>query len=157
MRPVEIEKDIANAISEILDESQFMVGLVVKGTQPNQKIELLIDGDDGVTIDNCGNVSRSLYRKLDEIGYSAEAFALEVSSPGIGHPLVSKRQFRSKVGRKLKLTMNDASEIVGELLSVDDQQIGFNSFIKKGNKVQYNELTVPFDAIAKAQEQISFK
>lgn len=62
-----------------------------------------IDKDEGVTIDDCENVSRALNVKLDEEDYIEDAYILEVSSPGLGRKLTKERHFMQSMGLEVEL------------------------------------------------------
>lgn len=52
-----------------------------------------------------------------------EDFSLEVSSPGVGKPLLVNRQFKKNVGRTVKVKTLDLQKFEGELTSVDENGI----------------------------------
>ncbi len=62
-----------------------------------------IDKEGGVTIDDCESVSRALNDKLDEEDYIAEAYILEVSSPGLTRKLTKPRHFAASLGQEVEL------------------------------------------------------
>ena len=84
---------------ELQDSPYFLVDIV--GGDRSRKIRVLIDGDEGVTVDQCSKVSRSVSKVVDEETFEADPFILEVSSPGADEPLINKRQYNKHIGRKL--------------------------------------------------------
>ena len=60
----------------------------------------MIDGDNGVLVEDCMFVSRAIEHNLDR---ETEDFSLEVSSVGATTPLVHKRQYKKHIGRILKI------------------------------------------------------
>lgn len=80
------------------------------------KIEVYIDGDQGIAISDCVDVSRHVEKSLDR---EKEDFSLEVSSPGATLPLKMARQYMKHIGRDLQVTMSDGSELVGKLTAVN--------------------------------------
>ncbi|MBQ0028207.1 MAG: ribosome maturation factor RimP [Lachnospiraceae bacterium] len=83
-----------------------------------------IDKDEGVTIDDCENVSRALNVKLDEEDYIEDAYILEVSSPGLGRKLTKERHFRQSMGLEIELKtykpVDKKKEFVGILSDYDN-------------------------------------
>lgn len=83
-----------------------------------------IDKDEGVTIDDCENVSRALNVKLDEEDYIEDAYILEVSSPGLGRKLTKERHFRQSMGLEVELKtykpVDKQKEFVGILSDYDN-------------------------------------
>jgi ribosome maturation factor RimP len=140
------------------DESHFLVDiqLIEKGNKPQLKV--LIDADNGVSIESCAMVSRLVGEEIEAKELLPEAYILEVSSPGVDFPLDSKRQYTKNIGRNLKLTLMDGKETEGKLLEVGVSEIKLLSKIKeKGKKAQEQELTVPFEQIKKSIVLVSFK
>ncbi len=134
----------------------FLVELKVK---PGNRILVFIDGDQGVTIDDCVNLSRYIESKLDR---NLEDYALEVSSAGADAPLKLKRQYPKHVGRTLRLKLRDNVEIKGELVEVKDNGLIIRTTEKQNAlKGQKKTLTIekefPFDVILEARIELSFK
>jgi len=67
-------------------DQYFLVDVITKGNRGSQKIIVLVDGDDGISVDVCSRISRSLSRELDELDFVEGKYTLEVSSPGIDYP-----------------------------------------------------------------------
>lgn len=109
-----VEALLAKALEE--NESLFLIELSVS---PDNKIKIVIDGDEGVSLDNCIEVSRAIEHNLDR---EEEDFSLEVASAGATAPLLLPRQYKKNVGRKLKVkTLEDRFE--GELTTATDDMI----------------------------------
>lgn len=62
-----------------------------------------IDKPEGVNIIDCENVSRALSEKLDEADFIADAYILEVSSPGLGRTLKKEKHFWKCMGQEVEL------------------------------------------------------
>jgi ribosome maturation factor RimP len=90
---------------------------VVDIKQSEDKIKLYIDGDEGVSIYRCADLSSLINAKLDEAN-PEHLYALEVSSPGADRPLKYLRQYPKHVGRKLELKMKDGKVITNMLKEV---------------------------------------
>jgi ribosome maturation factor RimP len=145
-------------IKHLPDESHFLVDiqLMEKGSKPQLKV--LIDADNGVSIESCALVSRLVGEEIEAKELLPEAYILEVSSPGVDFPLDSKRQYTKNIGRNLKLTLMDGKEMEGKLLEVGISEIKLLSKNKeKGKKAQEQELSVPFEQIKKSIVLVSFK
>lgn len=98
------------------DESLFLIDFSIKG---GNKITVVLDGDQGVTVQDCMRVSRAIEHNLDR---EEEDFSLEVASAGAASPLVLPRQFKKNIGRKIQVdTLEDSFE--GNLTSVTDETI----------------------------------
>lgn len=126
---------------------------VVVKIRTGNKILVLLDGDNGVSIDNCAKLSRFIEKNLDR---EVEDYELEVSSFGIGNPLVLPRQYKINIGRTAKVTMKDQSSLTGTIKDANE-----NSFLiefkpnPKKKETQIKELA--YADCLKTQIIISFK
>ncbi|MEA3355916.1 MAG: ribosome maturation factor RimP [Candidatus Bipolaricaulota bacterium] len=69
------------------------------------QVRVLIDKEQGVTIDDCVRVSRSIERSLKEKMGDNFPFDLEVSSPGIDRPLFTEEHFRAAAGKPVRVKL----------------------------------------------------
>lgn len=141
----------------LADESHFIVDVSSSGSVHKPKVRILLDGDSGVTIDDCARLSRELGELIENEGIIESAYTLEVSSPGVDQPLEMERQYRKNIGRKLKVRNTDGKEFKGELIHVDAEGIDLKIVRGKGKAKQEVQEHFPFDKIEKAIVQISFK
>ena len=140
------------------DESHFVVDVEVGETGAQQRIRILIDADEGLNINTCALVSRAVGEEIEAIGLLDQAYLLEVSSPGVDYPLVSERQYKKNLGRNLKVTLADGSDVEGKLASVEEP--GLTLMVKKkekGKKATEEELKLAFEQIKKSIVLVSFK
>lgn len=154
---------LKQTISEIAskhlpDDSHFLVDVLMSEKSGKMVLNLLIDGDQGVTIKTCAAVSRAVSEEVEANEIIEDAYILEVSSPGVDYPLGGKRQYQKNIGRNLKVFLSSGSDVQGELLEVLDAAIRINSKKKgKGKKVIEEELTILLEEIDKSIVQVSFK
>ncbi|MFN3757018.1 MAG: ribosome assembly cofactor RimP [Flavobacterium sp.] len=109
---------VAQLLNEALEqrENLFLIQLDISDSY---KISVTLDGDQGVTLQDCIDVSRAIEHNLDKEEFD---FSLDVSSAGVSSPLILKRQYKKNIGRKLKIkTQNDTFE--GELIATDDEEV----------------------------------
>jgi ribosome maturation factor RimP len=139
------------------DKDVFIVGVNVSDSAVKQKVTVIADGDQGISIDQCASISRRLARKIEEAYGEEIAYTLEVTSPGADQPLLYPRQFKRHVGRKLKLVLQDGSEKTGALESVTDTGIVLAEEIKEKKKISTSPVQIGFAEIAKSNIVISFK
>ncbi|MAW65549.1 MAG: ribosome assembly cofactor RimP [Flavobacteriales bacterium] len=95
----------------------FVVNISVS---PSNKINVLIDGFDGVSVNDCIDVSRGVEHNLDR---EEEDFELEVSSAGLDMPFLVFEQYKKNLGRQVKVYTNDGRKHEGELSYVDNEKI----------------------------------
>ena len=155
---MELKEHIKEIVERHLpDESYFLVDVVLKGIDRNQKVIILIDGDNGVDIDACANVSRAVSAEFEVDDPFPDRYTLEVSSPGLDHPLTMARQYSARLGKTLTLTMIDGDVWKGKLIEAADESIVIEKEIKQGKKQITEETKVPLADISKAMVVVSFK
>ncbi len=150
------KKHITKLVNEVLyDTDIFAVGIVVG---IDNSIKVFIDGDNGVTIKKCVEVSRYIENSLDR---EEEDFELNVSSAGVDHPFLLLRQYINNIDKKVSVIKNDGVKIIGILKSADNQAVEMLEEIvhknKKNKNTKYGEIiTIPFSEIKETKRVISF-
>ncbi|MFE7752279.1 ribosome maturation factor RimP [Streptomyces sp. NPDC057428] len=120
-----------------------------------QVLRVIVDSDDGVELDTCAELSRTVSATLDETDVMGEGeYVLEVSSPGADRPLTEHRHYVRATGRLARLTLGDGGELVARILGVDDEGLDLEVPGVKGRKPTARR--VAFDEIAKARVEIEF-
>lgn len=122
------------------------------------KITVIIDGDNGVVLQDCIDVSRSIENNLDR---EEQDFSLEVASAGATSPLKLPRQYRKNVGRTLEVTLEN-EVIEAQLVAADEEKVSLEWKVRepkkigKGKETVLKSVEVPYESIKKAQVVISF-
>lgn len=112
-------------------------------------LRLYIDAAAGITLDDCERVSRAVSTRLDEADPIAQAYTLEVSSPGLDRPLRTLDHFARFKGERIKLeTVQpvDGRKRFAGVLSEVDTAMGRIAVEVDGGKV-----SLPVDGIHKAR------
>jgi ribosome maturation factor RimP len=91
-------------------------------------VRVLVDKDDGITLDDVALVSQRVSGVLDESPdadavLGAAAYVLEVSSPGVDRPLTAPRHWRRATGRLARVVLVDGGELVGRVTDSDDDGV----------------------------------
>ena len=151
-----VKNKVAQALDQILANGDHFV-VEVKITSDLRKIWVALDGDHGVDIDYCAEVSRKLGEELDALE-DLGAYVLEVSSPGADAPLRFIRQYPKHIGREMKVKLIDGSEFKGVLEAVGTASLSFGYTHKeKGKKAEQRTRQLSFEEIETAKVIISFK
>lgn len=155
-------KELTESIKELAerhlkDDSFFIVDVISKGVTGKTKILVLLDGDKGVNIDDCALLSRQLAEDIELEDLIDVAYILEVSSPGLDHPLSSTRQYLKNVGRRLKVKLTSGSMLEGALKAVTEEAIVLAAERKENKKLLIEEKQINFSEIEKANVLVSFK
>lgn len=154
---MQIEKRVRELVEEkIADRSDlFIVSITML---KNGILSILLDGDQGISIDNCAAVSRHVGFHLEEENVIEHAYRLEVSSPGIDSPLVSLRQYTKNIGRDVRVKLVNGDKKEGKLLGATENEVTIEEKVKeKGKKAELKEVVLPVDQIKETRVLISFK
>src|SRR5690606_35376765 len=96
-------------------KSLLLIDLDISATN---QISVVLDGDNGVTVDDCVNVSREIEHNLDREEFD---FSLQVMAAGLSEPLSAPRQYRKNIGRNLKIKTINNDKFEGELIEATDE------------------------------------
>ena len=150
-------EEIRKLVTENLSPDKFVVEVLVSSKKLPRRVAVMIDGDQGVTIDDCAELSRTLSREFDERAYFGDDnYLLEVSTPGLDHPLKFKRQYTKNTGRNVKVVLKEGSA-EGKLKEVTDDKITLVQETGTGKKKEVKEIEIPFSEIDKTFVLVSFK
>lgn len=144
-------KKVAN--ESILDEGVFLVELKSKGHAGQLKLIVLLDGDKGITIDQCSAVSRKMGETIEEAEMIQGKYTLEVSSPGVSAPLKLFRQYPKHIGRKINIKTID-EDLEGKLTAVNDEFVTIQIKGKKKKELITKEIL--FKNVNEAKILVSF-
>lgn len=137
------------------DPSLFLIDFVMGA---DNSIHVVIDGDHGVTVNDCIKISRAIEHNLDREEHD---FSLEVASAGATAPLVMPRQYLKNIGRKLEVLTNE-EKFEGNLISVSDDSIVLEWKAREPKPVGKGKVTVQkkeelnFSDIKKAKVVLKF-
>ena len=156
-----VEQKIVELLKEKFQEEDFSDCFLIElKLHANNKLEIFIDSDSGVTFSKCQKISRHLEKHLDENAWLGEKYTLEVSSPGVGRPLRLLRQYHRNVGRKLEITPEEGDKVTGTLLKVEGEVLFIEHKVRvqegKKKKTQLVQTEIPFDNVKQAIVKISF-
>jgi ribosome maturation factor RimP len=141
-------------LAPLLEGDIFLVSIRVK---PVNNIKIFLDADSGLSIDKCIKINRALYKVIEEKGlYPDGNFSLEVSSPGLGEPLILHRQYEKNVGRMVEVTLTEGLKKEGVLQSVTEAHIVIERSEGKGKKAVVLQEEIPFTAIRQTIIQVLF-
>ena len=157
------------ALEKIADRDDLF--LVEVKMHSSGKLQVLIDGDQGVSIQDCADLSRHIGYHVEEEGLITQAYRLEVSSPGVDLPLQSFRQYVKNVGRNVQVKVRANSEgkenvqvKEGKLIDVSEERLRIEEILvekakrlPKGRKPPVQEVDIPFETIITTKVLISFK
>ena len=122
-------------------------------------ITVILDGDEGLSLQDCLDASRAIEFNLDREEHD---FSLQVMSPGLSEPLKLPRQFKKNMGREIEVLLNSDEKIQGEVVAVDDEKVTVvlkyrrPKLIGKGKEDVVENKEIPYTDIKKALVVIKF-
>lgn len=126
-----IEETVWSYIEPKVNElglSIYDIDYVKEGT--NWYLRVFIDKDEGISIEDCENVSRAIDPLLDELNPIKTAYSLEVSSPGIERVIRRDEHFKRYIGEKVEVSLfkpiNDMKKIECILKDSNSDEITVN-------------------------------
>ena len=152
-----MRKKVTELLENVLDEnpSLFLIDLSI---DKDNRIRVIIDGDEGVKVEDCMMVSRGIEHNLDR---EEEDFSLEVLSAGVSEPLTLVRQYKKNLGRKLAVKTGEES-LEGKLTDVNEEAITLQwkarepKPVGKGKITVEKEAVVPYKNIVEAKVMVTF-
>jgi ribosome maturation factor RimP len=139
----------------LADFDGFVVDISVDAANA---ITILVDTDEGITIDQLKSVSRSVESGLDR---EKDDFMLMVSSPGVARPLDSMRMYRKNIGRDVKVKIIDGETLRGKLIEVQSEAFVIQwserepKPLGKGKVTVEKTQTIRYDQVRETKIQVS--
>lgn len=155
---MELETIVESLLKTFLDNRTdlFLVDLTISAAND---IVIIIDGDNGVSVQDCLDVSRAIEFNMDK---EKEDFSLQVMSAGLSQPLLLLRQYRKNIGRELDVLLHDDTKIQGELTAVEEDKITLTLRYRKPKDIGKGKIDVeenreiPYTEIKKSLVVIKF-
>lgn len=148
---------VRNLVNEAVSENESLF-LIELNFLTGNKIKVIVDGDEGISIKECIRISRHVEHNLDR---EENDFALEVTSPDISHPLSVKRQYKKNINRILKVKTEEG-EVEGTLVEVGESEISLRwkarepKPIGKGKVTVEKNASIAYENIIEAKVKITF-
>lgn len=98
-----------------------------------------------LTIDDCAALSRRISDKFDEVDPIADAYRLEVSSPGIDRPLTRITDYRDWAGHEARINLlepqDGRKQLTGDLAGVDGDTITVDMGKHGTMKIEFSQIS----------------
>lgn len=151
------KEKISALLKDALEQkpSLFLVDLSISETF---KVVVTLDGDNGVNLQDCIDISRIIDNNLDR---EEQDYSLEVASAGVSTPLKMVRQYQKNIGRTLKVKL--ATETIeAKLENANDEVVTLSwtarepKKVGKGKETVANKREIPYSDIKEAIVTITF-
>ena len=149
-----IEKKTIQLLVEEFIKGTGLFLVAVKVSSSN-RITVLADKNEGITIDECAAIHRHIENKLDR---EKEDFELQVSSPGLDLPFGVIEQYYKNEGNKVEVINNEGSTYTGKLKNVTDGGFELETELKiKGRTKELKDLSFNFDQLESTRVILTIK
>ena len=149
-----IDKEYIQGLVEEFIKGTGLFLVAVKVSSAN-RVTVLADKKEGITIEECVAIHRHIEKNLDR---EKEDFELQVSSPGLDLPFGVIEQYYKNEGRKVEVTDNDGTKFTGLLRNVTEGGFELEIEIKiKGKAREMKEISFNFDQVKTTRAILTIK
>ncbi|MCL4124759.1 UNVERIFIED_CONTAM: hypothetical protein GTU68_063865 [Idotea baltica] len=152
-----LKTTVKNLLDEALTERSDLFLIEFSIDQENH-IKVIVDGDNGLLVEDCMFISRAIENNLDR---EEQDFSLEVMSAGATAPLVHKRQYKKNINRVLEVR-TPSDKIEGKLTNTTDTDILLEWKVRepkpigKGKVTVKKQASIAYEDILEAKVMIKF-
>ncbi|HDY7995525.1 TPA: ribosome maturation factor RimP [Vibrio vulnificus] len=123
-----LERQLTEMLESAVVASGYeLVGLEFIRAGEHSILRIYIDHENGITVEDCAEVSHQVSAVLDVEDPISVAYSLEVSSPGLDRPLFKPAHYEQFIGQEvnvvLKMAVANRRKWKGEIHSVDGEAI----------------------------------
>ncbi len=152
------QEKVTQLLNDFLEtrEDLFLIDLSISETKA---IKVVLDGDNGVSVEDCVAASRAIEHQFDR---DVVDFSLEVTSAGATAPLTQMRQFKKNKNRTIKLVTVENEKYEAELVDANDEEIKLRwktrepKPVGKGKVTVTKEESIAYNNIKEAKVKLKF-
>ena len=152
------QEKVTQLLNDFLEtrEDLFLIDLSISETKA---IKVVLDGDNGVSVEDCVAASRAIEHQFDR---DVVDFSLEVTSAGATAPLKLMRQFKKNRNRTIKLVTVENEKYEAELVDATDKEIKLRwktrepKPVGKGKVTVTKEESIAYNNIKEAKVKLKF-
>jgi ribosome maturation factor RimP len=149
-----IEKQKIQGLVEEFTKGTGLFLITVKVSNAN-RIIVLADKNEGITIDECAAIHRHIENGLDR---EKEDFELQVSSPGLDMPFGVIEQYFKNEGKKVEVVDNEGSKYTGKLKNITTGGFELETEKKtKGRAIELKDMSFNFEQIKSTRVILTIK
>ena len=149
-----VEKQKIQAIVEEFIKGTGLFLVAVKVSSAN-RIIVLADKNNGLTIDECAGIHREIEKNLDR---ETEDFELQVSSPGLDLPFAVIEQYNKNDGKKVEVIDSEGVKYTGKLKNITKGGFELETEVKvKGKTRELKDISFNFEQIKSTRVILTIK
>jgi ribosome maturation factor RimP len=148
-----VKQEIQGIVEEFIrGTGLFLVAVKVSSSN---RITVLADRNEGITIDECAAIHRHIEGMLDR---EKEDFELQVSSPGLDLPFGVVEQYYKNEGKKVEVIDNEGTKQAGILKNVTAGGFELETEVKvKGKTKEMKDISFNFEQIKSTRVILTIK
>ncbi len=119
--------DLASRVRQVIGQPISGQGadledVVIAGSRKRPVIRIIVDADDGLSLDKAADINRACAKAIDEVNVMGEqSYVVEVTSPGVSRPLTAARHWRRNLGRLVRIQPREDGEVfTGRIVAASD-------------------------------------
>jgi len=146
-----------NRIEEIVKEFTNGTEIFVVSVKVNNanRISVLADKNDGITIEECASLHRHIENNLSR---DDEDYEMQVSSPGLDMPFMVIDQYLKNEGKRVEVTDKEGIKLFGILRNVTSGGFELEAEVKlKGKPRELKEISFNFDQVKSTRVVLTIK
>jgi ribosome maturation factor RimP len=147
------KQDIHGIVKEFIKGTGlFIVAVKVSSTN---RITVLADKNEGITIDECAALHRHIEMNIDR---DKEDYELQVSSPGLDIPFAIPEQYYKNEGKKVEVIDLDGTKHSGKLKNVTEGGFELEVELKgRGKAKEITDISFNFDQVKSTRVILTIK
>ena len=135
-------KGIEEQITELVEKRINSIGYELYDVEYSKRgkehyLTIYIDNQNGISLNDCENVTNEINDLLDEADLIKDQYYLEVSSPGLERILKKDKHLKSNIGKNVELSLytkiDNCKQYIGILKEFSNTEIVIE--IDKKNKI----------------------
>ncbi|MDY3119309.1 MAG: ribosome maturation factor RimP [Peptoniphilus sp.] len=144
MKHSQVRAIVSSAAEKVAaDKGYEIVEVEITNKNPS-RIVVTVFRPEGVRIDDCADISRSIDERIDGKDLFDGKYTLEVQSPGLDRPIRTKDDYRRNKGNKVEVHLyqkvNDQKEFLGILADYSDDTVDIRT--EDGNIVTFDSKSI---------------
>lgn len=153
MNKKELKKEIYPLAEEVAEELGYeIVDIEFQNGSKHDLLSIFIYKKEGIDLNDCTDMSRSLEKKLDNLEILKNPYYLEISSPGLDRPLKTKDDYRRNIGNEVDVKLYAPIDGKKEFSFVLDKYDDENVYCTLDGK----EFAIPIKSVSSMKQTIKF-
>lgn len=118
------ETKVRNVVEPIITNLNYkLYDVIYEKEGSDNYLRIVIDNDEGISINDCENVNNAIKDILDEEDIIKNQYMLEVSSPGLERRIRNDEHLEQALNKEIEVRTFKSGVITGTLVKYDDKTV----------------------------------